>query len=475
MPAPIISVDQMRKWEDATWATGQSVETVMRLAGRAVAEAAMRLTPAGASIVVLAGKGNNGGDAKYATEYIEDRKVHLVEIHDPASGIHSLPQRLELTRNQGDLLIDGLFGIGLNRDLAGDWKQIIHAINEFPTPVLAVDVPSGLNADSGDVMGAAIKAQHTITFGAPKNGLIRTRAAECTGHLLLAAEIGLTDSPESSGMVWTEGLDFDHYPTPRPASGHKGTFGHLAVIAGSEGYHGAAVLAARGALRAMPGLVSVYTPAYAPVAAQLQQAMVRPAKDELKFPDSTSAILIGPGLAGPEVSKKLRRFAQALWSYSALPVVVDASALDWLPDELESTAPRVITPHPGEAARLLDKPAAFVQDDRPDALRRLSTKFGNCWVVLKGHQTLIGRAEDTISVNSSGNALLGQGGSGDVLAGFLAGHIAQPLLRKDVGRLIRFAVWEHGASADVLSQYKLAWEVDELISVLGNSRITPNV
>jgi NAD(P)H-hydrate repair Nnr-like enzyme with NAD(P)H-hydrate dehydratase domain len=155
-----------------------------------------------------------------------------------------------------------------------------------------------------------------------------------------------------------------------------------------------------------------------------------------------------------------------------LPVVVDASTLDWLPmgGPSAKNAIRVLTPHPGEAARLLNMTKQQVQANRPKALREISRRFGNCWVVLKGHQTLVGRSDGEIFVNPSGNPHLAQGGSGDVLAGYLAGLLAQRPLQADVGRLIRFAVWQHGAVADALQASRASWVIADLVDDLGKAR-----
>jgi NAD(P)H-hydrate epimerase len=159
------------------------------------------------------------------------------------------------------------------------------------------------------------------------------------------------------------------------------------------------------------------------------------------------------------------------WRDSPFPVVADASALDWLPlGPAAKNAIRVLTPHPGEAARLLNLPKQQVQTNRPQAVREISRRFGNCWVVLKGHQTLVGRSEGEIFVNPSGNPHLAQGGSGDVLAGYLAGLLAQRPLHADVGKLIRFAVWQHGAAADKLQAARTNWVTEDLIGELGNVR-----
>jgi NAD(P)H-hydrate epimerase len=232
------------------------------------------------------------------------------------------------------------------------------------------------------------------------------------------------------------------------------------------------VLAARGAQRAQPGLVTVLPQenVFHPVAAQLQAAMVAPWKAGMRLPDNATAVLFGPGLAAPQLGVDLKTHLRQIWTLSALPVVVDASALDWLP--LYPLAPhfvRVLTPHPGEAARLLKTTAEKVQANRPAALRELSRQFGNCWVVLKGHQTLIGRSTGPVLVNSSGNPHLAQGGSGDLLAGLLAGLIAQPALQTDLLRTLAYGVWQHGAAADRLTRERKNWTIEDLAAEIGNT------
>jgi NAD(P)H-hydrate epimerase len=244
----------------------------------------------------------------------------------------------------------------------------------------------------------------------------------------------------------------------------------LGIIAGSAGFHGAAVLAARGAQRAQPGLVTLRVPEviYQPVAAQLQAVMVRSWKAGNPFPKEFSAVLIGPGLAAPEIAGDAKPLLRELWKNFPAPVVADASALDWLePGSFPPDAIRVITPHPGEAARLLQTTVPKIQSDRPAALREISKKFGGCIVVLKGHQTLTGRNAGEIFVNSTGNPHLAQGGAGDVLAGFLAGLLAQPALQADALMTARYAVWRHGAAADALQASRPNWVVEELAAALG--------
>jgi hydroxyethylthiazole kinase-like uncharacterized protein yjeF len=193
---------------------------------------------------------------------------------------------------------------------------------------------------------------------------------------------------------------------------------------------------------------------------------------ETKLLEAASGVLIGPGLAALDVTDQMKTIIRRFWRDWQLPVVVDASALDWLTAQqtVARNTVRVVTPHPGEAARMLNTTAAQVQADRPHALREISRRFGNCWVVLKGHQTLIGRSEGGIFVNSSGNPHLAQGGSGDALAGFIAGLLAQPALQADVEKTIRYAVWQHGAAADELQSKRANWVVEDLVNELGNAR-----
>ena len=544
MPLPVISVAQMREWESATWAAGRSPAAVIKNVGRSLARRALDLTFPGDTILILAGRGHNGDDARAARTFLAGRqdiigygavprlsrrKVVLVDAADPRAAAREFSRCIQPApgRARPRLVVDGLFGIGLNRPLDGPWKTLIDTVNQSGLPVLSVDVPSGLNADNGQVEGAAIRAEVTLTVGAPKRGLLM--ASEWVGRLEVAPDIGLIPCPLAGELNWTLPEDFAAWPPRRPLESHKGTFGHAVIIAGSAGYHGAAVLAARGALRAQPGLVTVepQESVYIPVAAQLQGAMVRPWRAARPLPESSTALLFGPGLAADNLPAALKKELRAHWKNFPGPMIVDASALDWLPptnvasalcaDELPSShesgrgpggraalprspdipsprqagrgvpsiqechcqdAPggstagpvRVITPHPGEAGRLLGMTAKEVQADRVAALRQLSRRFGNCYVVLKGHHTLVGRAGGDIFINCSGNPLLAQGGSGDLLGGYLAGLLAQPACRQDPLTAIRFAVWQHGAAADDIAQCRSLWTIEDLALNLGSIR-----
>jgi NAD(P)H-hydrate epimerase len=467
MPVPVLSVAQMREWEKASWAAGQTEAEVIRRVGLATARLAMQLTHPSDLLVILAGKGHNGDDARCAKEQLAKRRVDVLEVADPGADLAKLEALLSLSPA---LLIDGLFGIGINRQLSTAWVEFLNRINAAQLRVLAVDVPSGLDADTGRPWGAAIRAAVTLTVGAPKIGLLTESAWEYVGRLQVSGDVGLAGALPESDLQWSLPHDYNGFPPDRQVAGHKGTYGHLGIISGSLGFHGAAVLAARGAQRAQPGLITLHTleSVYHVIASQLQAVMVSPWRSETKPGENRTALLIGPGLAGPDVPEQMKMSVPELWQRFPGPLVIDASALAWVPPATHETRGlRVITPHPGEAARMLGCQTAEVQADRVEAVRALSRRFSNCWVVLKGHQTLIGRKEDKVFVNCSGNPHLAQGGSGDLLSGYLAGLLAQPALQGNPAMTLRYGVWQHGAAADLLQQKQPNWVVEDLATHIG--------
>lgn len=468
MSIPVVTVDQMRRWEEATWALGRTPQEVITRVGERLAARILRLTRARDRILILAGRGHNGDDARATLPHLGTRQVLALDIGSPASDLARVQDALQ---SRPAWVVDGLFGIGLNRPLSAAWMDLFGLVNRSGLPVLAVDVPSGLDADSGQPRGAAIAAATTVTLGAPKTGLLQPPAWDWVGRLDVEPDIGLAPCPVDSDVQWVLPADWASFPPRRPVQGHKGVFGHLVLVAGSHGFHGAAVLAARGAQRARPGLVTLVVPAeiYVPVAAQLQAVMVRAWEPGSALPTTASAMVIGPGLASPGLPREIRADCLEQWARCPFPMIADASALDWLADAdpPPKGAIRVVTPHPGEAARLLRTDTTEVQRHRIDSLRALSARLGNAWVVLKGSHTLVGRAEGPVSVNSSGNPGLAQGGSGDVLAGYIGGWMAQPALRAAPGAVLRYAVWQHGHSADLLEERRRNWTVEDLAENLG--------
>ena len=471
MSLQVITVEQMRRWEAASWKAGISEAEVIKQVGSILAKRALELTEFDDKILLIAGKGHNGDDVRAMATNLPDRNVTIIDVIEPENSLEKLRASLS-TKPQ--LVIDGLFGIGINRVLDKDWIDFILEVNVRQLPVLSVDVPSGIDATTGEVHGAAIRANETLTLGAPKTGLFKLASTNYVGRLRTEPEIGLLKLNETKKLQLNEEKDFSKFPPLRPASGHKGTFGHVGIVAGSLGYHGAAVLAAQAASRSQPGLVTLMTPkeVFVPVASQLQSVMVHPlTPNNMEFKSATF-LLIGPGMAAKGLHEDIKYKTDQMWHESPIPMLIDASALDWLTaGDISSKSIRIITPHPGEAARLLECTTADIQNDRVKSLQDLSAKFGNCWVVLKGRHTLIGKTKGNVFINPTGNPSLGQGGSGDILAGYLAGLLAQPLLQKDIVKTLSYGVWQHGTAADNLNDFKSNWTIEELSQQIGNTKL----
>mgnify|MGYP002789654076 CR=1 FL=1 len=465
MPVPVLSIAEMRDWEQASWTAGASETDVIAQVGKSLASHVHAQTRAGDEILILAGRGNNGADARAAADHLPDRQVRLLQVHDPQA---AQPELTAALARHPTLVLDGLFGIGLNRPLDVHWIGFLQALNASEARVVAVDVPSGLNADSGETWGLAVRAEVTLTVGAPKAGLLTRPAQDWVGRLDVLRHVGLVGEPQTSGeMWWTLPEDFNTPARRRSVAAHKGSFGHALIIAGSVGYSGAAVLAARAASRARPGLVSVLTAPdnWLPVSGQLASAMVHPFLPRHPLCLKASAILAGPGLADAALPPELRAEVMRLWREFPGVMIVDASALDWLRPGTPCAGARLITPHPGEAARLLGVSSREIQEDRPGSLRRLAARH-EAWVVLKGHQTLIGSVRGPLFINPSGNPGLAQGGTGDVLAGFLTGLLAQPEWSADILNTLRRGVWCHGRAADRLEAEGTGWTAEDLAKTL---------
>ena len=449
MAIPVLTLESMRSWEADSWAEGILEEEVIARVGQQIGERIMEATIPGDSVLLLAGMGHNGDDVRAACRWILEREITLINFRDPIS---QLPYLESALARAPSLVVEGLFGIGLNRPLTGAWESIVGLVNVCNSPTVAIDTPSGLHVDEGKPLGIAIKADQTWTVGAVKTGLLKPDASQFVGRLEVLSDVGLLRLEDvSSPLFYGEASDFAGFQSGRSLESNKGTHGYVMLFAGSSGYHGAAVLAARGATQARPGLVELATheAVYGPVAAQLQNVMVHPVKKLFLIPAKATSVVIGPGLASKALPQELRAQVVEAWESLPAPVIVDATALDWIPSGRPVTeALRVITPHPGEAARLLGVKASEVQADRPRSLRQLSEKFGNCYVVLKGHQTLVGNSTSRLYVNPSGNPSLAQGGSGDILAGYLGGLLAQQNMASDPLSTLSYGVWAHGHAAD---------------------------
>lgn len=468
----IYSIADIRKIEQAALRNLPSY-TLMQRAGQAAAQAALRLLPCpphSAAILVLAGPGNNGGDAMEAAAGLAEAGAEvLVLLTAPPSqlppdasqalaraqqqGVHLMPpeQFADIDSAQWTLVIDGLFGIGLSRPLDGDWRGLVQAVNAMPCPLLALDVPSGLDADTGAVLGGAsgiaVAASHTITFIADKAGLHTGDGPDYAGSVELATlEIAEQHLP-APGM-WLNHPDlFRDYLLPRRRNSHKGSFGNVAVIGGAPGMTGAPILAARTAVKCGAGRVFVGFADNPPAYDSMQPELMCRHADDLDF--SAAVLVLGPGMGMADSAQAL--LTRALDALSWL--VLDADALNLLarqPQLQIQAAQRqhaiLMTPHPLEAARLLGLSTSEIQADRVTAARKLACRF-NAVVVLKGAGSIIARPDGAVAVNPTGNPALATAGSGDVLSGICGALLAQGWPQWEAALA---ATWLHGRAADQL-------------------------
>ncbi len=442
-------------------------------------------------VVVLAGKGNNGGDGFVVARALRKKRVRVdVVLAVPASEIKgdarakllawqksggkiiavsdTRLQPLARALTRAGLVVDALFGTGLSGEITGLPAELIAMVNAAGIPTVALDLPSGLDADRGVPLGTAVEAELTIAFAAPKIGTVVYPGARYAGELAVV-DIGLADEAIREVAPHTEAVtaeDAARILRPRDAESHKGTHGHLAVIAGALGKTGAAILAARAATRAGSGLVTVGCPSVVLpiVAGGILEAMTWPLPDDgaggLAYGDAAAyralladkrAAVVGPGIGiGPE----REAFVRWLATTRPLPLVLDADALNCLaalgPKHLRPAhaAPLVLTPHPGEMARLLDEKTEIVQHDRLAIARRAATAY-DAVVILKGARTVIAAPDGRAWINLSGNAGLAAGGTGDVLAGIVGSLLGQGYAPEDAATL---GVFLHGFAADRIAE-----------------------
>ncbi|WP_426210686.1 NAD(P)H-hydrate dehydratase [Massilia sp. TWP1-3-3] len=458
---PLYSVAEIRDIERAA-AAGLPAGVLMERAGRAAADCALAML-AGSTVLVLAGPGNNGGDALEAAANLALAGIDVSVLYLAGTGelapetAHALKRArdgdavfIDELPAHCDLVLDGLFGIGLARALTGAARELALAVNRLGVAVLALDVPSGLDADTGAVIGpdgVAIRATRTITFIGDKPGL-HTNSGRDHAGVVTVASLEIAALPLASAGI-NDPSCFAAQLTPRSHNSHKGSFGDVAIVGGAAGMTGAAVLAARGALFAGAGRVFVASLDPGSAYDSMQpEIMFRSAA---AFNGAASTLVLGPGMG--DSAAAIRALVKALDGPS--PLVLDADALNLIaasPDlqgHLSSrAADTIMTPHPLEAARLLGVTAGVVQGDRLAAAREIAARFGAV-VVLKGSGSVIADARGIAVINPTGNPGLATGGTGDVLAGVCGSLLAQgwPAWEAALG-----AVWMHGAAADWLVQ-----------------------
>lgn len=499
-------------------------QVLMEIAGRGAAIRALRMwqeNPGDVAIVV--GRGNNGGDGfvvgRYLTlwgvpvsvwivsqskdenEVVEMKTregqlnktildslgvqvrtlVHetLVESDSERSlEPHSDPS-IDKIFDGATLIVDALFGTGLERNIEGLYKRVIDAINRSGKRVLAIDVPSGINSDTGQVMGTAVRADRTVTFGYLKPGLVTHPGATLAGDLGIV-DIGLPELPEASPDVnlMTVEIVRDIIPV-RPLDSHKGSFGHVVTIAGSVGMGGAAMLSSMSALRTGAGLAYLATPKAVLTGLPAQEVIYKPMPDNdagtfsltayepiKKLIAQAHSIILGPGIG---LNKDTIELVSNLISDIDCPCIIDADGLNAIaqkPEIMEDTEGQfVLTPHPKELARLLGCEVAEIQSDRISAAIEAAKKF-NAVVVLKGSMTVTANPDGEVFINPTGNAGMATAGAGDVLSGIIGGLLAQ---RVEPFQAAAAAAYIHGRAGDILAE-----EIDESGMVAGDiKRVIP--
>jgi hydroxyethylthiazole kinase-like uncharacterized protein yjeF len=464
---------------------GTPVSELMENAGTALAEEAQRWVAPGRHFAVLCGQGNNGGDGLVAARKLAQarRRVVVEVIGGPerlkgeplrnfeallAIGISPAPIPALGLVAPGDVVIDALFGTGLNRAPEGEYAEAIGRISNWRAEgakVLSADLPSGLHTNTGQAFTPFVHADATVCFGELKLGQVLEPGASLCGKLK-QVDIGLPDPrsvqiPGPTAFLLEEADARDRVPI-RNADSHKGTYGHVLAIAGSWGKTGAAALAGLGALRAGAGLASIATrpEAIAPALSHAPELMSIALSAEgplgahdldavLRAAEGKRAIVIGPGIP---VGSGTAALLDAVLRQTEIPCLVDADGLNAFDGDLEALrrakAPLILTPHPGEMARLLRKSTAEVQRDRVAAVRALAAST-NAVCVLKGARTLIGLADGTAYVNPTGNPGMATAGAGDVLSGICGGLLAQGLSPLDAAIC---GVFAHGLAGDLSAQ-----------------------
>ena len=464
---------------------------------------------AGRRVGILCGRGNNGGDGLVVARLLSQQglvvRVFLLgraeEFGGDAGTNLRVAQRLGVSivevvdrdtwdgarpdLDECDLVVDAMFGTGLNRPLDDLSSSVAADVNALNVPVVAVDLPSGLSADQTDPIGEAVEADVTVTLAAPKVALLLPPAESWAGDLVIA-DIGIPlsviDDLPGTRLELLTPEEVGRLIPPRPNDSHKGDFGHVLVVAGSVGKTGAAALAGLGALRSGAGLVTVATPrsCVSSVSATVPEYMTLPLPDtedgtlgtdalEVVLGFGCDVIAVGPGLG---TSMSVSALVQGLVERSPLPLVLDADALNVFAADPSRLAgrdgvPIVITPHPGEMARLCQTTSGEVQSDRLNTARRFA-KEHQLFVVLKGSGTVIAGPDGATWVNLTGNAGMSTGGVGDVLTGMTAGWLAQ-LGRAD--HACQIAVFLHGLAGDLASDEhgEVALIASDLVACLGKA------
>jgi len=490
----ILTAGQMREVDRrAIEEYGIPGPVLMENAGRAVV-AEMRRRHAwlpGERIVIVCGRGNNGGDGFVVARHLQNLgarpKVFLLAEKSEVKGDAALNlgiadklgldivevvseagrTRLKKEVQSATIIVDAIFGTGLSKPVEGFAAEVIKDVNASPAKKIAIDIPSGLSSDTFNIIGPAVRADLTVALAAPKIAHIFPPAGEYVGTLAIAGisiPQVLFESPDLK-LYESETEDIEPYFRPRPKNGHKGTFGHVLILAGSRGKTGAAALAGKAAYRSGAGLVTIATPesCVSAIARTMSELMTEPLAEtkegtiaEAALPRLTEllsgkdALVIGPGLSThPETSSLVRKLLPKV----RMPAIIDADGLNILAGNLDvlkkMSRPPVLTPHPGEFGRLVGMSVPEVMNDRLGLASRFAAQH-RVILVLKGYRTQVSHPDGRMAVNPTGNPGMATGGSGDVLSGICGAFLAA---EKDAFGATVAAVFIHGAAGDEAARH----------------------
>jgi hydroxyethylthiazole kinase-like uncharacterized protein yjeF len=512
----LVTSDQMRGLDTAAINNYKvpSLE-LMENAGRRTVEVMLDRygDPLGKTVAIFVGPGNNGGDGLVIARLLAGRLarpvVFLLVPSDKLKGdsAHNYSRLLEFpikiieVKNEENLhgapailancwtVVDGIFGTGITRDVSGIFAAAIRIINEASCPVVAVDIPSGINTDNGETLRICVQADITITFGQAKIGQVIHPGRDCTG-LLEVVDIGIPEEAVAEADIRLELLEskVGRWLPARVPTAHKGSFGHLLIVAGAMGKTGAALLCGSGALRSGAGLVTLCIPYELNhiIESGLWEAMTVPLQsaaqgilsieDFLVINDTLQgkqAVVVGPGIGTATETAEL---IEKLYCEIEAPMLVDADGLNILAAEtsLLKKAPgqRILTPHPGEMARLTGLSTSVILKNRFEITREFAMKH-NVHVVLKGADTLVCHPKGNMAINPTGNGGMAAGGMGDVLAGLIGGFLVQGL---SPWQACCLGVYSHGLAGDRLAEetsagYLASELADQIPFILENLRV----
>ena len=473
---------------------------LMETAGSAIVRSIGQHYPACKRIGILVGKGNNGGDGIVIARQLAHagRDVHLFLVSPPENFTGEAHINLQIAKNlklrieeiptdttpgvekdaslnyiaSCELLVDAILGTGLRGAVRDPIATIISTINNLPIPILSVDLPSGLDADTGNPLGTCVQADRTVTIGLPKRGLLVHPGAELIGKLEVA-DIGFPEQIIEAQDIkanWTTALQATKWVPRRPAASHKGTYGRVCIVAGSTGMTGAAALASEAALRAGAGLVSLTVPKHLnPILESLlPEVMTLPMPETdagslaasatssiLEFAERTKAVLaIGPGLSqNPETVTLVHQLVRENQEQGlGLRMVIDADGLNALAQTKELLSflneEAVLTPHPGEMARLTNTSIPTLEADRISTAQQFANEH-DITLIFKGAPTVTGTPNGDVWINSTGNPGMATGGMGDLLTGIIAGLMAQGVSNE---RAAALGVYVHGLAGDIAAK-----------------------